>query len=87
MVEIVIRAQKFSIEARQSLQPDAEANCFFGRVKDRSYMGGEIRYVVEAENGIDLHVISMVKASTYQTGQEVVLQAHASDCRLLQPDR
>jgi spermidine/putrescine ABC transporter ATP-binding subunit len=84
-VEIVIRAQKFSIEARESLQPAAEANCFFGRVKDRSYMGGEIRYVVETENGIDLHVISMVKTSTYQTGQEVALQTHASDCRLLQP--
>jgi putative spermidine/putrescine transport system ATP-binding protein/spermidine/putrescine transport system ATP-binding protein len=85
--EIVIRAQKINIESRESHQPDASANFFFGRVKDRSYMGGEIRYVVETDNGIDLHVISMVKASTCQIGQEVALQAHAADCRLLNPKR
>ncbi len=85
-VEIVIRAQKFSIDPKEGFQPDAGCNCFFGRVKDRSYMGGEIRYVVETENGSDMHVISMVKASTYRTGQEVVLQAHAADCRLLPPE-
>ena len=85
-VEIVIRAQKFSIDPKEGFQPDAGSNCFLGRVKDRSYMGGEIRYVVETENGSDMHVISMVKASTYRTGQEVVLQAHAADCRLLQPE-
>ena len=86
-VEIVIRAQKFSIEPRESHQSDARSNCFFGRVKDRSYMGGEIRYVVETDKNIDLHVISMVTASTCQIGQEVALQADAADCRLLKPER
>ena len=82
-VEIVVRAQNFRIVSREHLQPDAGANCFFGRVKNRSYMGGEIRYVVATDHGRDLHVISMADAGTYRTGQEVALQTHATDCRIL----
>ena len=48
-------------------------------------MGGEIRYVVETENGSDLHVISMADISSYETGEEVALLSRAVDCRILKP--
>jgi putative spermidine/putrescine transport system ATP-binding protein/spermidine/putrescine transport system ATP-binding protein len=85
-VEIVVRAQNFRIGSKERFQPGAGTNCFFGRVKDRSYMGGEIRYVVETDNGNDLHVINMADAGTYRTGQEVALQTHAVDCRILKSE-
>jgi putative spermidine/putrescine transport system ATP-binding protein/spermidine/putrescine transport system ATP-binding protein len=85
-VEIVIRAQKFNIEPRPQRPSQSDCNCFLGRVKDRSYMGGEIRYFVKMEDGTDLHVIGMVQDHTFQSGQEVVLQVAPQDTRLLKPD-
>ena len=82
-VEIVIRAQKFSINARENHHAQPDTNCFYGKIKDRSYMGGEVRYFVELEGGADFHVISMAKSRTFRKGQEVVLQVSPEHCRLL----
>ena len=51
-VEMVIRAQKLVLGYKADYVPDPEMNAFFGKVKDRSYMGGEVSYFVELENMI-----------------------------------
>jgi spermidine/putrescine ABC transporter ATP-binding subunit len=86
-VEIVIRAQKFRIASGDDFNREADFNYFFGRIKERSYMGGEIRYFIQAEDGSDLHVIGMVRTRTFETGHKVVLQAAPRDCRVLKLER
>jgi len=86
-VEIVVRAQKFTITSGENFRPEGESNRFFGQVKDRSYMGGEIRYFVRAADGSDLHVIGMVRSRIFEIGDKVVLQAGPRDCRVLKLER
>ncbi len=82
-VEIVIRAQQMSIENWKDETRAPEINCFYGRVKDLSYMGGEIRYFVQLEDGTDFHVIVMAQPEMFQPGQKVILKTAPRDCRLL----
>ena len=82
-VEMVIRAQKFQLGHRADHVPEQGMNVFFGKIKDRSYMGGEVSYFVELENKLVLHVINFVKRSPYRRGEEVFVRANPDHCRLL----
>ena len=82
-VEVVVRAQKFRIEPRVQAAPNSGINHFYGTVKNRSYMGGEISYFVELENGTMMHVINLVVSQSFQRGEEVAVQVDPVHCRLL----
>jgi putative spermidine/putrescine transport system ATP-binding protein/spermidine/putrescine transport system ATP-binding protein len=81
--EIVIRAQKIDIGRKSNYSQKEGMNSFFGKIADRSYMGGEVSYFVELENKQILHVISFVKRSPYRRGEEVFLVIDPEYCRLL----
>lgn len=84
-VEIVVRAQKLKLEGDESASKDG--NHFQGKVKDRSYMGGEVSYFVELESGDMLHVISFVKRTPHKSGDKVNLFVEPHNCRLLEPEK
>lgn len=81
--EIVIRAQKFILGYKTDYLPDQDMNAFFGKIVDRSYMGGEVSYFIELDNKLVLHAISFVKRSPYRRGDEVFMKARPEHCRLL----
>ena len=82
-MEVVVRAQKFKIEPRAQSALNSGINHFYGTVKNRSYMGGEISYFVELENGTMAHVINLVVSQSLQRGEEVAVQVDPVHCRLL----
>ena len=81
--EIVIRAQKMQIGHNSDLSREPGMNYFFGKIVDRSYMGGEVSYFVELAPGQVLHVINFVKRNPYRRGDEVYIKADPYHCRLL----
>jgi putative spermidine/putrescine transport system ATP-binding protein/spermidine/putrescine transport system ATP-binding protein len=81
--EIVIRAQKFKLGHRAEYIPKPEMTVFFGKIVDRSYMGGEVSYFIEMDNNCVLHVINFVKRAPYRRGDEVFMAVAPSHCRLL----
>jgi len=83
--EIVIRAQKMTLGYKTDFTRQAEMNYFFGKIVDRSYMGGEVSYFVELAQGQVLHVINFVKRAPYRRGDEVYIQVDPFHCRLLAP--
>jgi len=82
-VEVVVRAQKLQIDLKAQHTPDLSINYFYGIVKNRSYMGGEISYFVELENGTIIHVINLVISKSFRRGDEVLVQVDPIHCRLL----
>jgi ABC-type Fe3+/spermidine/putrescine transport system ATPase subunit len=82
-VELVVRAQKVEIAARERNSSGPEMNRFLGKIKERSYMGGEVSYFVELGNQTILHVINMSKAQPLQEGQEVSVRVPPEQCGLL----
>jgi len=82
-VEIVVRAQRFEAYRKQEFQPRAGMNHFTGKIKDRSYMGGEVSYFVEMENRNEVHVISMMRTRIYELGDEVCVQFAPQHCHLI----
>jgi len=84
-VEVVTRAQKVHLSPREQPLTEAAENQFKGRIKDRSYMGGEVRYFVELETGTVIHVIGGVKGMLFKRSDEVLVQVFAGDCRILLP--
>lgn len=82
-VDIVIRAQKFLIEHKSDYNDETGMNVLFGRIKDRSYMGGEVSYYVELAGGKVIHAINLVKRNPYQRGDEVYISVNPENCRLL----
>jgi putative spermidine/putrescine transport system ATP-binding protein/spermidine/putrescine transport system ATP-binding protein len=82
-IEVVTRAQKFHLTPRGQPFSEAAENQFQGRIKDRSYMGGEVRYFVELETGTVIHVIGGVKDMVFRRTDEVLVQVFAKDCRIL----
>ena len=80
---MVTRAQKFHLTPREQPFSEAAENQFQGRIKDRSYMGGEVRYFVELETGTVIHVIGGVKDMVFRRADEVLVQVFAKDCRIL----
>jgi putative spermidine/putrescine transport system ATP-binding protein/spermidine/putrescine transport system ATP-binding protein len=85
-IELVVRAQKLDIYAQGELPPEPEVNVFHGHIKERSYMGGEISYFVELENGTILHVIHMIKSKPIARGEKVSIQVLPEHCGLLRKE-
>ena len=81
--EIVIRAQKFKLGYKTDHVPEQGMNVFFGKIVDRSYMGGEVSYFIELDNKLVLHAINFVKQSPYRRGDEVFMKVLPEQCRLL----
>lgn len=82
-VELVVRAQKAVIAGRQGNSSTPEMNLFFGKIKERSYMGGEVSYFVELANKTMLHVIDVSKGQPLKQGQEVSVRVPPEQCGLL----
>ncbi len=82
-VEMVIRAQKFNLDYRTEHVPEQGENVFYGKIVDRSYMGGEVSYFVELDNELVLHAINFVKRSPFKRGDEVAMKVSPDHCRLL----
>ncbi|MBF0467946.1 MAG: ABC transporter ATP-binding protein [Desulfamplus sp.] len=84
--EIVIRAQKFKLGYQADYVEEQDMNAFFGKIVDRSYMGGEVSYFVELKNKRVLHAINFVKRTPYRRGDEVFMKVAYANCRLLKID-
>jgi ABC-type Fe3+/spermidine/putrescine transport system ATPase subunit len=82
-VELVIRAQKPSIAARDDSVDSGMENHFTGVIKDRSYMGGEVSYFVRLENGLEMHVINLVDRRPLKVGCQVDVHVPPKHCGLL----
>ena len=82
--EMVIRAQKIILSYKNEYKEEKNMNYFFGKIVDRSYMGGEVSYFVELENKQVLHAISFVKRSPFKRGEEVCMKVDPYHCRLLE---
>jgi putative spermidine/putrescine transport system ATP-binding protein/spermidine/putrescine transport system ATP-binding protein len=62
---------------------DTGRNSFEGRIKDRSYMGGEVSYFIELGAGREIHIISMMRTRIYSIGEKVSVQVAPHHCHLL----
>ena len=82
-VEVVVRAQRFEACPPEECGPEMETNFFSGRIRDRSYMGGEVSYFVEMPDGTEIHIISMMRTQIYNIGDEVAVQVSPHHCHLL----
>ena len=82
-VEMIVRAQRFDAFPKDEFKPVAGMNHFQGRIKDRSYMGGEVSYFIELGAGREIHVISMMRTRIYDTGEEVSVQVAPHHCHLI----
>lgn len=83
LVEIVVRAQRFDVLPKDAYKPVAGVNHFEGRIKDRSYMGGEVSYFVDLGAGREIHVISMMRTRIYSIGETVCLKVSPHHCHLI----
>jgi putative spermidine/putrescine transport system ATP-binding protein/spermidine/putrescine transport system ATP-binding protein len=81
-VEIVVRAQRFEVLGKADDTGDG-MNHFAGRIKDKSYMGGEVSYFIELPSGREIHVISMMRTHTYDYGDDVSVQVSPYHCHLI----
>jgi putative spermidine/putrescine transport system ATP-binding protein/spermidine/putrescine transport system ATP-binding protein len=82
-VEMIVRAQRFDAFLQDEFQPEADMNHFKGRIKDRSYMGGEVSYFIELGEDREIHVISMMRTRIYKIGQDVSIQVSPHHCHLI----
>jgi len=82
-VELVVRAQRFDAFPKNEFEPVAGMNHFQGRIKDRSYMGGEVSYFIELGADREVHVISMMRTRIYNTGEDVCVQVSPHHCHLI----
>jgi len=82
-VEIIVRAQRFDAFPRDEFEPVEGMNHFQGRIKDRSYMGGEVSYFIELGADREIHVISMMRTRIYNTGEQVSVQVSPHHCHLI----
>ena len=82
-VEMVVRAQRFDAFPKDEFKPMEGLNHFHGRIKDRSYMGGEVSYFIELGAQREIHVISMMRTRIYHIGEEVSVQVAPHHCHLI----
>ena len=82
-VEMIVRAQRFDAFPKEKFEPTKGMNHFHGRIKDRSYMGGEVSYFIELGSNREIHVISMMRTQIYNIGEEVSVQVSPHHCHLL----
>ena len=82
-VEIVVRAQRFDAFPIKNFKPREDMNHFHGRIKDRSYMGGEVSYFIELGPEREIHVISMMRTRVYNIGEDVSVEVAPHHCHLI----
>jgi len=82
-VEMIVRAQRFDAFPLEEFVPSEGLNHFEGRIKDRSYMGGEVSYFIELGNDREIHVISMMRTRIYNIGESVSVQVAPHHCHLI----
>jgi ABC-type Fe3+/spermidine/putrescine transport system ATPase subunit len=82
-VEMIVRAQRFDAFQKDEFEPEEGVNHFQGRIKDRSYMGGEVSYFIELGTDREIHVISMMRTRIYNIGEEVSVQVSPHHCHLI----
>jgi spermidine/putrescine ABC transporter ATP-binding subunit len=82
-VELVVRAQNFKVTQKDMPPPEADMNSFNGTIKDRSYMGGEVSYFVELENGTMVHAIGIAKLNPIRKGAAIRVHVAPRHCGLL----
>jgi putative spermidine/putrescine transport system ATP-binding protein/spermidine/putrescine transport system ATP-binding protein len=82
-VELVVRAQRFDLFSKEEFNEEEGMNSFQGRIKDRSYMGGEVSYFIELAEGREIHIISMMRTRIYSIGETVSVQVAPHHCHLL----
>ena len=82
-VEIIVRAQRFDAFPKDEFAPVEGRNHFEGRIKDRSYMGGEVSYFIELGTGREIHIISMMRTRLYNIGEAVSVQVSPHHCHLI----
>ena len=82
-VELVVRAQRFDLFDEDEFTAEEGMNSFAGRIKDRSYMGGEVSYFIELGTGREIHIISMMRTRIYSIGEKVSVQVAPHHCHLL----
>jgi ABC-type Fe3+/spermidine/putrescine transport system ATPase subunit len=82
-VEMIVRAQRFDAFPEETFQPVEGLNHFEGRIKDRSYMGGEVSYFIELGAGREIHIISMMRSRLYKIGEAVSVQVAPHHCHLI----
>ena len=82
-VEMIVRAQRFDAYPTEEFTPREGLNHFEGRIKDRSYMGGEVSYFIELGNSREIHVISMMRTRIYNIGEAVSVQVAPHHCHLI----
>ena len=81
--EVVVRAQKLIMGARAGLERREGMNYLFGKVIERSYMGGEESYRVRLEDGSTLHIIDFARREPLPRDAEVFIKIDPADCRLI----
>ena len=82
-VEMVVRAQRFDAFPKEEFEPVPGTNHFAGRIKDRSYMGGEVSYFIELATDREIHIISMMRTRLYEIGEAVSIQVAPHHCHLI----
>lgn len=82
-VELVVRAQRFDLFPMEEFTPLEGMNSFEGRIKDRSYMGGEVSYFIELGGSREIHIISMMRTRIYDIGEKVSVQVAPHHCHLI----
>ena len=82
-VEIIVRAQRFDAFPKDEFEPVEGMNHFQGRIKDRSYMGGEVSYFIKLGAEREIHVISMMRTRIYDVGEDVSVQVSPHHCHLI----
>jgi ABC-type Fe3+/spermidine/putrescine transport system ATPase subunit len=82
-VEMIVRAQRFDAFPMDEFEPVEGMNHFEGRIKDRSYMGGEVSYFIElaqrprnSHHQYDAH-------TALQIGESVSVQVSPHHCHLI----
>ena len=86
-IELVVRAQNFKVLSGDAPSPEPDMNSFKGTIKDRSYMGGEISYFVELENGTIVHAIDIAKLRPLRKGTSIQVHVAPRHCGLLKVDQ
>ncbi|MGD9135577.1 MAG: ABC transporter ATP-binding protein [Desulfobacterales bacterium] len=86
-IELVVRAQNFKVLSEDAPSPEPDMNSFKGTIKDRSYMGGEVSYFVELENGTMVHAIGIAKLRPLRKGTSIQVHVAPRHCGLLKVDQ
>ena len=86
-VELVVRAQNLKVSPKDVPAPESKMNSFNGTIRDRSYMGGEISYFVELENGTMVHAIGLAKLHPIRKRVPVRVRVAPRHCGLLKIEK